>query len=291
MTIIQIMGAIELGLIYSLVTIGIYLTFRVINFPDLTVDGSFTLGAAVTSSLIVAGYHPILATLASIPAGMLAGFITGYLHCKGRVLGLLAGILTMIALYSVNLRIMGRPNLTISEDSSIFHYVPHNLPPLLLTIGVIILTALALLLLLRSEFGLSMRATGINAQICKNYGINISTTKIAAIAISNAIVALAGSLFAQINGFADISMGLGTIIIALASIIIGEAIFKSQQILVAIIACSCGAIIYRLIVMVALSGDIAGLKSSDLNIITSLIIVLIMVIPNMFKKERSTCLN
>jgi putative ABC transport system permease protein len=213
---LQLLGAVEIGLIYSLVAIGVYITFKVIDFPDLTVDGSFTLGAAVSSAMIFAGYNPYIATIVSILSGACAGWFTGYLNVRWNILGLLAGILTMTALYSINLRIMGRPNIAIIDEGTVFGSWPIILVILLITI----VTILKLTRFFASEFGLAIRAVGINPKVSSAYGIKVGVMKIVALAISNGIVALAGSLFAQSQGFSDISMGTGTIIVGLASVII-----------------------------------------------------------------------
>ena len=269
MDILQLMGSLELGMIYAWVAIGVYLTFRIVDFADLTVDGSFPLGAAVTASLIVLGWNPILATLIALLAGMVVGCITGYLHVKWNILGLLASILTMTALYSINLRIMGsRPNIALINEPTIF-----TLGPVLAILGVI---TLALVLILRrfflSHFGLAMRAAGVNPKAGAAYGIRAGSMKILALALSNGVVALAGSVFAQSQGFADVGMGTGTIVVGLASVIIGEALFHPKSIAVALVACTVGSVLYRIVIAFALNAHDFGLKSSDLNLITSVLV-------------------
>jgi putative ABC transport system permease protein len=284
MNTIQFLGAIELGLLYTLVTLGVYLTFRAINFPDLTVDGAFPLGAAVSASLIVGGVNPWIATCVAVFAGCLAGFITGYLHVRWKILGLLAGILTMFALYSVNLRIMGRPNIALLTEPTVFSFFtgPHSI---LITIAVIV--ALVVLLLYRflaSQLGLALRATGINPKVSPSYGIHIGRMTLVGLALSNALVALAGALFAQAHGFADVSMGAGTLIIGLASVIVGESLFHKHHIFLVLISCILGSILYRLAIALALNAQIAGLQASDLNLVTSLLVVIAMLIPQMRQK-------
>ena len=279
---LQILGALEIGLIYSLVVIGVYITFKVIDFPDLTVDGSFTLGAAVSSAMIFTGYDPYLATMASIITGSLAGGITGYLNVRWSIMGLLAGILTMTALYSINLRIMGRPNIAIIDSPTIFA----NWNIIIVTFLVALLLILILQRFFASDFGLATRAIGINPRVSSAYGINVGFMKIVALAISNAIVALAGSLFAQSQGFADISMGTGTIIIGLASVIIGEAIIHPQRIWVALITCAIGSILYRIVIGFALNAHDIGLEASDLNLITACMVALTMVLTKLKKKNN-----
>lgn len=273
MQILQFTGALELGLIYGLVALAVYLSFRVINFPDLTVDGSFTLGAAVSAILIVKGMNPILATLFAAAAGTLAGTVTGYLHIRWHILSLLAGILTMIALYSVNLRIMGQPNVSLLNVNTVFSSDHSVLPLMAIIIGVILLS---LNRFLNSQFGLALRATGINPQTCRSYGVNTGNMTIVGLALSNGIVALAGALFAQIQGFADIAMGTGTIITGLASVIIGETCVRTRNIPLILLSCLLGSVIYRLAIALALNSDALGLRVSDLNLITATLVAIMM---------------
>ncbi|MBL9029843.1 MAG: ABC transporter permease [Caedimonas sp.] len=278
MNTLQILGSIEIGLIYTLVAIGVYITFKLIAFPDLTVDGSFTLGAAVTSAMISSGCNPWVTTLAAIAAGGMAGVVTGYLNVKWNILDLLAGILTMTALYSVNLRVMGRPNIAIIDEPTIFG--SHSI--IIVTLVIVIVSILVLTRFFASEFGLGIRAIGINPKVSRAYGINVGRMKIIALSISNAIVALSGALFAQSQGFADISMGMGTIVVGLAAVIIGEAImFHPKRILVALVSCGIGSILYRIAITFALNAHDIGLEATDLNLITATIVALTMILPKL----------
>ena len=278
MNTLQILGSIERGLIYTLVAIGVYITFRVIDFPDLTVDGSFTLGAAVTSAMISSGCNPWITTLAAIAAGGMAGIVTGYLNVRWNILDLLAGILTMTALYSINLRVMGRPNIAIIDDPTIFG----SYSVILVTLFIVVLGIFILTRFFASEFGLGIRATGINPKVSRAYGIHVGKMKIIALSISNAIVASSGALFAQSQGFADISMGMGTIIVGLAAVIIGEAImFHPGKIALALISCGVGSIIYRIAITFALNAHDIGLEATDLNLITATIVALTMILPKL----------
>ena len=278
---LQLLGAIEIGMIYSLVAIGVYITFKIIDFPDLTVDGSFTLGAAVSTAMIVAGYNPYISTIFSILSGFVAGFITGYLNVRWKILGLLAGILTMTALYSINLRIMGRPNIAIIDSNTIFG----DWSIILVILVIIVITILKLTRFFNSDLGLAIRAIGINPKVSSAYGIKVGLMKILALAISNGIVALAGSLFAQSQGFADISMGTGTIIVGLASVIIGEAIIHPEKIWAGLVTCAIGSILYRIAIAFALNAHDIGLEASDLNLITALLVAITMIITRMRKKH------
>lgn len=278
---LQLIGAIEIGLIYSLVAIGVYITFKVIDFPDLTVDGSFTLGAAVSSAMIFAGYNPYLSTLIAILAGNLAGLVTGYLNIRWNILGLLAGILTMTALYSINLRIMGRPNIAIMDSGTIF--ADYGVIWIIFIITVIIVLLLARFF--ASDIGLAIRGVGINPKVSSAYGIKVGAMKLVALGLSNGIIALAGALFAQSQGFADISMGSGTIIVGLASVIIGEAIVHPGRIWVGLVTCAVGSIIYRIAIAFALNAHDIGLEASDLNLITALLVAITMIIPKLKKRN------
>jgi putative tryptophan/tyrosine transport system permease protein len=282
---IAFLGALELGLIYGLVALGVFLSFRVLNFPDLTVDGSFPLGAAVASSAIVAGFDPYLGTLMALLAGALAGLVTAILNVRFGILHLLASILTMIALFSINLRIMGRPNIALlTEPTVLTPLEPLGLwMPVLkvLAIGAVALVAALLLVrFLASDYGLAMRATGANPRMAQAQGVRTGPTILVGMALSNALVALAGALFAQTAGFADISIGTGTIVVGLAAVIVGETILPSRHIGVVVLACLVGSILYRLAVALALNSDVLGLTASDLNLVTAVLVGLALILPN-----------
>lgn len=285
-------GAIETGLIYGLVAFGIFLSFRVLNFPDLTVDGSFPLGAAVAAVLIMEGWDPWIATGCAILAGMAAGAVTAILNVKLNILNLLASILTMTALYSVNLRIMGRPNIALlGEDTVLTPWYSLDLAyhqvPVLLFVIVIFVSLILLWRFMKSETGLAMRATGANPRMARAQGIATGGMIILGVAISNGMVGLAGALFAQSQGAADVTMGVGVIVIGLASLIGGEAVITPATVLRALIGCVVGAIIYRLAIGFALNADVLGLKAQDLNLITAVLVTLAIVLPGV----RNTVTN
>ena len=247
------LGALELGLIYGVMALGVYLTFRVLNFADLTVDGSFTTGAGTAAILITNGINPFVATFAGFLTGFLAGVITGLLHTKGGIDGLLAGILTQIGLWSINLRIMGGANLSMLRETTLF--TPLRESKLLGTwVSVGILAAVATLLILlvywflTTDLGLAIRATGDNGPMITSFGVGTDATKIITLALSNGLVGLTGALVAQYQGFADISMGIGLIVVGLASVIVGQAIVGQRHLLQAIAAVVVGAVAYRLII-------------------------------------------
>lgn len=288
MSLIAFLGAIESGLVFALVALGVYLSFRVLEFPDLTVDGSFPLGAAVSAALIVSGWNPWLATAIAIVAGALAGILTGWLNVQLKILHLLASILTMIALYSVNLRIMGRPNVALLGEDTVLTGVENlgnkfDIPfyvstPLVFAVVLLVCT-LALLKFLNSETGLAMRATGANPRMARAQGVKTSWMILIGMGLSNALVALAGSLFAQSQGSADVTMGVGVIVVGLASVIGGEALITPSTLFKAALACIAGALLYRLAIAFALNLDFIGLKAQDLNLVTSLLVMIAIVIP------------
>ena len=273
--------ALELGLLYAVMAVGVYLTYRVLDFPDLTVDGSFTTGAAVAAVGIIAGIPPWLATLLALVSGLLAGVVTGLLHSWAGINPLLAGILTQIALYSINLRIMGRNNLPMLRERTL-------LSPLFDAglraswASVAIFAAFAGVIgavvywFLGTNYGVAMRAVGDNAEMAAAQGINVGATKIVGVALSNALVALCGAVIAQYQGFADISMGIGLIVAGLASVIVGQAIFGMTAVWQAIVAAMLGSVIYRGVIQLALS---AGLNPNDMKLISAVLVVLALLVP------------
>ncbi len=287
MSMIALLGAIELGLLFALVAQGVYLSFRVLQFPDLTVDGSFPLGAAVAATAIISGVDPYLATLLAIFAGALAGLVTGWLNVRLQILHLLASILVMIALYSINLRVMGRPNIPLLGETTVFTpleaFEADGLPSyMLLPVVLLVLTVVVKFFFdrfLSSEIGLAMRATGANPRMAEAQGINTGRMILLGMAISNGFVAFAGALFAQSQGAADVTLGVGVIVIGLASVIGGEAFISPRTVFRATLACIVGSLLYRLAVAAALNADFIGLKAQDLNLVTAVLVVLAMVAP------------
>jgi putative ABC transport system permease protein len=281
---VALLGAVELGLIYGLVAFGVYLSFRVLSFPDLTVDGSFPLGAAVVATVITSGFDPWLGTALAALAGGLAGLVTAVLNVRFRILHLLASILTMIALYSINLRIMGRPNVALLTEPTVLTPLDSiGLSPLLvrpLFLALVALIAMGLLVrFLLSEVGLAMRATGANPRMAEAQGIPVGAMTCLGIALSNALVALAGALFAQANGFADVTLGTGTIVVGLAAVIIGETVLPRATVAAAVLGCLLGSLLYRVVVAVALEADFLGLEASDLNLITAVLVGAALILP------------
>ncbi|MCA3779842.1 MAG: ABC transporter permease [Burkholderia sp.] len=289
MSLFSFLGALEIGLIFSLVALGVLISFRILNFPDLTVDGSFPLGGAVAATLISAGYDPFTSTLIAIVAGAAAGFITGWLNVRLKIMDLLASILMMIALYSVNLRIMGRPNVPLITEPTLFtvlqlDWMPdYVLRPALLAI-VVVVAKLGLDWFFSSQLGLAMRATGANPRMARAQGIATGRATLAGMALSNALVALAGALFAQTQGGADISMGIGTIVIGLAAVIIGETLLPARRLVLTTLAVVLGAIVYRFFIALALNSEFIGLKAQDLNLVTAALVTIALVLPATRKK-------
>lgn len=283
---VALLGAVEIGLVYALVAMGVYLSFRVLDFPDLTVDGSFPLGAAVSAVLLVAGVDPWLTLIAAALAGACAGLATAALNVRFRILHLLASILTMIALYSINLRVMGRPNVALlMQDTVLTPFQSLGLSDVVMRPlavgGVVLVVLLALARFLDSDFGLAMRATGANPRMARAQGIDTDFHIYAGMALSNGLTGLAGALFAQTNGFADATMGLGTIVVGLAAVIVGETLLPSRLTAIALIGCVLGSVVYRLAIQVALTADTIGLQASDLNLVTAVLVAVALILPRL----------
>ncbi|AKZ61825.1 ABC transporter permease [Herbaspirillum hiltneri N3] len=284
MSLYTLLGALEIGLIFSLVALGVLISFRILTFPDLTVDGSFPLGGAVAATMIAAGYNPFLATGVAILAGALAGFTTAWLNVRLKIMDLLASILMMIALYSINLRVMGKPNVPLINEPTIFSillpdWMPDYVERPLVLLVVVIVAKLLLDWFFSSEIGLALRATGANARMARAQGIATGRATLAGMALANALVALGGALFAQTQGGADISMGIGTIVIGLAAVIIGENILPARRLVLTTLAVILGAILYRFFIALALNSDFIGLQAQDLNLVTAVLVMLALVLP------------
>lgn len=291
MSLYSLWGALEIGLIFGLVALGVLISFRMLRFPDLTVDGSFPLGGATAATLISAGMDPFSSTLIATFAGAVAGMITGWLNVKLKIMDLLASILMMIALYSINLRVMGRPNVPLISEPTVFTLLqPEGLSdyiarPLLLLV-LLVAVKFALDWFFSTKTGLAMRATGSNPRMARSQGVATGTMLLLGMAISNALCALAGALFAQSQGGADISMGIGTIVIGLAAVIVGESIMPSRKLMIVTLAVIVGAVLYRFFIALALNADFIGLQAQDLNLVTALLVTFALVIPLLKKRLR-----
>lgn len=284
MSMFSFLSSIELGLIYSLMVLGLFLSYRILNIPDLTVDGSFTLGAAVAVSCTLAG-HPVLGILAAGAAGAMAGLVTAFLQTKMKIQPILAGIITMTALYSINLMVMdNKANLPITQDESIYYafgqLVGKNLQGMLLSGLAAALLVTIVVLFLSTPLGLSVRATGDNEDMVRSSSINANFTKSVGLAAANACVSLSGALIAHYNCYAEVRMGIGMVVIGLASLIIGEIVVeifvKRLTVLAGAIAAVVGSVIYRLIIAQALE---LNFSASSLKLITALIVALAMSYP------------
>ena len=278
------------GLAYGLVAIGVYITFRVLSFPDLTVDGSFPLGGAVAAVLIINGVDPWIGTFAAFIAGMCAGLVTSFLNTALRINALLAGILMMVALYSVNLIIMGRANIPLLREITVFDQAAQLFgADTDITFAIVFMVTLVGIILailnwfLRTDIGLALRATGDNEQMVRGLGGNTNMTTILGVSMSNGLVALAGAIIAQNQGFSDVGMGIGMIVLGLASVIIGEGIFRPRGITGILLAVVGGAFAYRLFLHIALR---LGLPPTNLKLITAALVVVVLAIPYIRKKLR-----
>jgi putative ABC transport system permease protein len=302
-----LIGATTIGLILALLAFGVYLSFRIFSFPDITADGSITLGAAVTAALLVHHYAPWEATLAGFVAGMLAGSVTGILHTKFKINELLSGILVMTALYSVNLHVMGKSNVPLmneatltsqaeslfsilfggKEDINVFGWSVsvRDAATLLGITTIVSFVGMALFLFFRTNLGTAMRAAGDNAQMIRALGVSVDFILILGLALSNGLIALAGSLLAQYQGFADVQMGIGMVVWGLASVIIGEALVGGGSIGLIIVGAVMGSVLFRLLVAIALRW---GLNPNDLKLITALFVFIALIAPSLLRKLKSS---
>ena len=276
----MLQATIEQSLIFAIMVLGVYISFRILNFPDMTVDGTFPLGAAISAKLLTLGVNPYLTLLVALISGAAAGAITGLIHVKLKVKDLLAGILVMTALYSINLRVMGKSNIPLFEEDNIFN----TEYSMMITIVVLILISKFLLdYLLKTKFGFALKALGDNENLIVSLGLNEEKYKIYGLMIANSFVAFSGAVLAQYQGFADVGMGTGIIVIGLASIIIGDTLFGKRRRLAGTTIVIIGSILYRGVIAVTLS---MGMDASDLKLITSVIVIIILWIQKQKDKRR-----
>jgi putative ABC transport system permease protein len=300
-----LIGTFTIGFILSILALGVYISFRIFAFPDITTDGSITLGAAVAATLLAHGVNPSAASLAAFGAGLLAGACTGTLHTRFKINSLLSGILVMTALYSVNLHVMGRSNVPLLSINTLvtqaeriglrftggatsfllvgWEVSVRDASVLCAIIFVVVLTGTLLYFFLRTNLGMAMRATGDNVQMVRALGVNDSTMIVFGLAISNGLVALSGALLAQYEGFADVGMGIGMVVWGLASVIIGEALVGTTQVGLTIIGAVMGSVLFRLMVAVALRW---GLSPNDLKLITAVFVFFALIVPQFLRKAR-----
>lgn len=276
----MLLGTLEQSFIFAIMVLGVYLSYKILDFPDMTVDGSFPLGGAVASAILIKGGNPISALVVATICGAIAGLITGMIHVKLKVTNLLAGIIVMTGLYSVNLRIMRKSNIPLF---SVKHLFNGNMIPIVTLVILLILAKITIDYLLKTKFGFALKALGDNETLVISLGIDEKKLKIYGLMIANSFVALSGAILAQYQGFADVGMGTGTIITGLASIIIGEAIFKKRSFISMSMTVILGTIIYRTIIAMSLK---LGMNASDLKLITSILVVGII-----FLKEKKSLLG
>jgi len=301
-----LIGALTVGLILSLLALGVFISFRVFDFPDITADGSSTLGASIAAVLLVNGTSPWLATLAGFGGGVLAGATTGVLHTKFKINGLLAGILVMTALYSVNLHVMGKSNVPLLSATTLatqaetlatrglggaasldvlgWDVAARDLAVLLSVLAITALVGALLYAFFRTHLGTAMRATGNNPQMIRALGVDVGNMTVLGLAVSNGLIALAGALLAQYQGFADVQMGIGMVVWGLASVIIGEALVGTRQLGLVIIGAVMGSVLFRLLIAIALR---AGLNPNDLKLITATFVFVALVLPNLLTHLRA----
>lgn len=300
-----LLGSMTIGLILSLLALGIYISFRIFEFADITADGSITLGAAVCAVMLVQGYGPFVSTISGACAGGVAGMTTGILHTRFNIHGLLSGILVMTALYSINLRIMGRSNVPLLSTETVGNRVEkltqvlvggaseinllgwdvsvRDVSMLIFSILVIGIVGLLLLLFFLTNLGTAMRATGDNPQMIRALGVNTGNMIVIGLALSNALIALSGALLAQYQGFADVQMGIGMVVWGLASVIIGEALVRTRMLGLTIAGAVMGSILFRLLVAIALR---FGLNPNDLKLITAIFVFCALVLPGLIDKLK-----
>lgn len=286
-----VVSALSQGLLWSVLAVGVYLSYRFLNISDLTSEGSFTLGAAVCASNIVMGKDPLLSCLLALVAGALAGLVTGVLHTKFKMPSLLAGILSMTGLYSINLRIMGKANIPLTQSvtlltklKNIFGLARDRDGAIYLGLIVVVILIILLVWFFNTEFGFSVVATGNNDKMIRANGVDSDKTIIAGLMLSNALIALSGSLVAQYNGYADVTMGIGAIVVGLASVIIGEVLFKDKYFAVCLIGVVVGSIIYRLIVTFVVNTNF--ISANDMKLFTAIVVAVAIIIANKGGKKR-----
>lgn len=286
----MIISSVSQGLLWGILGLGIYLTFRILNFPDMTTEGSFPLGGAVAVTLLNLGLNPILATLAAMLAGALAGFATGLLYTKGKIPTLLAGILVMTSCHSIMLMVMGRANLGLHDIKRIQDYLPFVVDTNVLVAGLVVATLVIFLLMyfLYTNIGQAYIATGDNRDMAKSFGIHTDRMELMGLAISNALIALSGALVSQQDGYADVSKGIGVIVIGLASIIVGEVLYSTGlTLLERLIAIVVGSILYQFLISVVIA---LGFNTNYLKLFSAIILALCLMVPVLKKaiiKEAS----
>lgn len=283
----QILSSVSQGLLWAIMAIGVYLTYRILDIADLTAEGAYPLGAAVTATAIVNGINPVLATMLGFLAGMLAGLVSGLLHTKMKIPALLTGIITLTGLYSVNLKIMGKANVPLLGQKNLVTYLTDlgldkTYAVLLIGIIFVLVVVLLLTLLLKTQIGLALRSTGDNIPMSEANGVNVDNMKILGYMISNGLISLAGALLTQNNGYADINSGAGTIVYGLAAVIIAEVILRNLTIGWRLLSVALGSIIYRLIILAILK--VPGMDADLVRLFTAILLAVVLFIPEVQRK-------
>jgi putative ABC transport system permease protein len=305
-----LIGSLTIGFILALLALGVFISFRIFNFPDITVEGSITFGASIAAALIMAGWNPFLATFLAFLGGMIAGAVTGILHTKFKINGLLAGILVMTSLYSVNLHVMGKSNIPLMAGNTLFSWFEGlapvffgsttnvdvlgwmvNAEDIVVMFCILFITIFFGILLFwffRTDIGTAMRATGNNPQMIRALGVNTQAMIILGLALSNGMIAVSGALLAQYQGFADVQMGLGMLVWGLASVIIGEALITKKTLGFIITGAIMGSLLFRLLVAIALRW---GMNPNDLKLITAIFVFIALILPGLLEKTNKTKLS
>ncbi len=291
----DIQGGITLGIIWAIMALGLYLTYRVLNYADMTVDGSLTLGGAISAVAVTAGVPPILAIFIAVLGGMMAGSITGFLHTKLKIPDLLAGILTQFGLYSINLRIMGKANFGLLNQVTLFDQikglgVPSKWAGLVVGIIFIVILIVGIYCFFGTEIGCALRATGNNPDMVEAMGSNTKAFIVLGLVVGNGLVAMCGAMLAQYQGYADINMGVGTIVIGLAAIMIGEVVFSKKSYMHRLTGVVIGSILYRIVIAFVLrislnSNFIIKITADDMKLITAILVTVAMILPRMQKNK------
>ena len=276
MSILTLLTALDSGLIYAILALGVFLSFRTLNTPDLTVDGSIVTGAAISAVMCSAGFNPFLALVCAFLGGAACGMITGFLNTKLRIQALLAGILVMLGLYSINMRIMGgRANIALINEDTVYksaaEIIPFNHSSLILNLIIVIVAITLFFLFLKTRIGFALRATGDNEDMIKASGVDSQIMRIMGLSLSNAFVGLAGGMLSQYQSYTDVGMGVGMVVIGLASVIIGEVVFGTRTLLQRLIAVALGAILYRFVIAFALE---LGMEANDLKLVSAIIVTI-----------------
>jgi len=289
---LTLQGALGQGVIWGIMAIGVFISFRLLDFADLSVDGSLATGGCVAAVMMINGFPPIIAVLVAFFAGALTGAVTALLNTHFKIPAILAGILTQLGLYSINLRILGRSNQTLLKVDTLFKSVSKSLnistQISILLIGILFTVLIVWILywFFGTEIGSAIRATGSNEQMVRALGVNTNTTKILALMLSNGLVGISGALIAQTQGSADVKMGIGAIVIGLASIIIGESFFrKSKNFMLTLFAIVLGSVVYRVVVALVLQ---LGLSTDDLKLFTAILVAIFLATPTLLAKKRQT---